>query len=82
MTIQAKENLEPMHEDSVRILATKIKSANAVDEDQFTYSTQIDIEPYARAMQGLNTSEWAKAMEEELDQLQKTTPGSSSVKAT
>lgn len=74
MTTQAEENSEPMHEDPLRILATKINTANAVDQDQFVCSTQLDVEEpetYAPAMQGPNASEWAKAMEEELDQLQK-----------
>ncbi len=39
----------------MRILATKINSANAVDHDQFSNSTQFDVEESetcSRAMQG------------------------------
>lgn len=67
-----KEQL--LEEDPMRILATKINSANAADHDQFSCSTQFDVEEpetYARAMQGPHAVEWAKAMEEELDQLHK-----------
>lgn len=58
----------------MKILATKINSANAVDHDQFTSFTQFDIEEpetYSRAMQGPYATHWARAMEEELDQLHK-----------
>lgn len=71
MSAQAEES-GPMHEDPLKILATKINSANAVDQDQFACSTQLDVEEpetYVRSMQGPNASEWAKAIEEELDQL-------------
>lgn len=40
-------------EDPMRILATNINSANAVDQDQFANSTQFDVEEpemYSRAM--------------------------------
>lgn len=56
------------------ILATKINSVNATDYDQFVCATQFDIEEpetYARAVQGPYAAQWAKAMEEELDQLLK-----------
>ncbi len=65
---------EDEEEDPMRILATKINSANAVDQDQFANSTQFDVEEpetYSRAMQGPHAAEWARAMEEELDQLHK-----------
>lgn len=56
------------------ILATKINSVNARDYDQFVCATQFDTEEpktYARAIQGPNATQWAKAMKEELDQLHK-----------
>lgn len=65
---------EDEEEDPMRILATKINSANAVNHDQFTSFTQFDVEEpetHSRAMQGPHAAEWAKAMEEELDQLHK-----------
>lgn len=74
MTTQAGEDTEPGHEDFLKILATRINLANAADQDQFVCSTQFDVEEsetYARAMQGPNAAEWAKAMEKELDQLRK-----------
>lgn len=61
-------------EDPAVLLASRVYNANAGDLDQFVCSTQLDIEEpetYARAMQGPNTAQWAKAMEEELDQLHK-----------
>ena len=60
--------------DPIRIFVTKIHSANAPDQDHYVCSTQFDIEKpetYARAMQGPNAPQWAQAMEEELDQLNK-----------
>ena len=61
-------------EDLIEILATKIHSTNSADQDHFVYATQFDVEEpetYARAMQWPNAPHWAKAMEEELDQLKK-----------
>lgn len=75
---QPREDLstpeEDEAEDPMRILVTKINSENAVDQDQFANSTQFDVEEpktYCRAMQGPHAAEWARAMEEELDQLHK-----------
>lgn len=61
-------------EDPVVLLASKVYTVNAGDLDQFVCSTQFDVEEpetYARAMQGPNAAQWAKAMKEELDQLHK-----------
>lgn len=61
-------------EDPAVLLATKVHSANAGDLNQFVCSTQVDIkepETCERAIQGPNAAQWAKAMEEELDQLHK-----------
>lgn len=47
---------------------------NAKNYNQFVYTTQFDIkEPktYPRAMQEPNEIQWAKTMEEKLDQLHK-----------
>ena len=75
-----RENLElgnqerSEEEDPIMILATKINSVNATDYDQFVCATQFDIEEpetYAGAKQGPYAAQWAKAMEEELDQLLK-----------
>lgn len=58
----------------IKILVTKIHSANTSDQDYYVCSTQFDVEEpetYARAMQDLNASQWTQAMEEELDQLNK-----------
>ena len=72
---QSREDPIPKEEENpMRILATKINSANAVDYDQFTSSTQFDVEEpemYSRVMQGPHAAKWARAMEEELDQLHK-----------
>ena len=60
--------------DLIVLLATKIDSVNARDDNQFVYTTQLYIkepETYAQAMQKPNTTQWAKAIEEELDQLYK-----------
>lgn len=60
-TSQADINEAP-ESDPIRILATKIHSTNAVDQDHFACSTQLDVEEpetYARAMQGPNTAQWA-----------------------
>lgn len=68
------EEQEPGHGDPLKILAIRINLANATDQDQFVCSAQFDVEEretYARAMQGPNSTEWAKAMEEELDQLRR-----------
>lgn len=65
MASQAEES-ESAQDDPLKILATRINLANAVDQDQFACSTQLDIEEtetYARAMQGPNAAEWARAME-------------------
>ena len=74
--LQLSETIDPLihAEDPAVLLATKIHSANAGDLDHFVGSTQFDVEEpetYARAMQGPNSTEWARAMEEELDQLRK-----------
>ncbi len=64
----------PNEEDPMVLLATKINSVNASNYDQFVYATQFDTEKpetYGRAMQALHATRWAKAMEEELDQLYK-----------
>ncbi len=61
-------------EDRIKILATKIHSTNSADQDHFVYATQFEVEEsetYARAMQCPNVPQWAKAIEEELDQLKK-----------
>ncbi len=61
-------------EDPIEIFATKIHSINSDGQNHFVYATQFDVkvsETYARAMQCLNAPQWAKAMEEELDQLKK-----------
>ena len=58
--------------DPIKVLVTKIHSANAQDQDHYVCSTQFDVEEpetYARAMQCPNAPQWAQAMEEELDQL-------------
>lgn len=44
--------------------------ANVVDQDQFAYITQLDIEEsetYTCVMQGSNIAEWTRAMKKELD---------------
>ena len=70
MITQTRKKTGPGHEDPLKILATRINLANAVDQDQFVSSTQFDVEEpetYTCAMQGPNTAKWAKAIEEELD---------------
>lgn len=74
-TDEKRETQETQDEgDPIAILATTINSANASDHDQFACASQLDVkepETYPRAMQGPNATQWAKAMEEELDQLRK-----------
>lgn len=70
----SSEDLLLNAEDPAVLLATKVHSANAADLNQFVCSTQVDIkepETYERAIQGPNAAQWAKAIEEELDQLHK-----------
>lgn len=65
---------ETQEEDPIAILATTINAVNASNYDQFVCASQLDVEEpetYARAMQGPDATQWAKAMEEELDQLRK-----------
>lgn len=74
--LQLSETIDPLihAEEPAVVLATKIHSANVGDLDHFVGSTQFDVEEpetYARAMQGPNSTEWARAMGEELDQLRK-----------
>lgn len=60
--------------DSIKIFVIKIYSANAPNKDHYVCSTQFDVEEfetYARAMEGPNAPQWAKAIEEELDQSNK-----------
>lgn len=61
--------------DSYKILAIKfISKANTQNQDQFAYSTQLDIEEpetYNRTMNGSYSSQWSWAMREKLDQLEK-----------
>ena len=56
----------------MRILETKINLVNVTNQNQFVCSTQFNIEEpetYTCAIQGPNSTEWAKAIEEELNQL-------------
>lgn len=66
------ENMQS--DDFLVIMATRVYAANAADQDQFFCSTQLDIkkpETYARVMQDPNTAEWARAIEEECDKLER-----------
>ncbi len=66
------EKREIQEEDPIAILATTINAVNTSNHDQFVCASQLDVEDpeiYARAMQGPDATQWAKAMEEELDQL-------------
>ena len=62
-------------EDPLKILAAKlISEANAEDEAQFVFSTQLDVEEpktYNRATSGTHAPQWSQAMREVLDQLEK-----------
>lgn len=69
-----KDPISGKEKDLIKILTTKINSANPVDHDQFINSIQFDIEEpkiFSRAMQGSDTAKWAKAIKEKLDQLYK-----------
>lgn len=60
--------------DLIKILATKIPSTNSFDQNHFVCVTQFDVEEpetYAKTLQGRNAPQWAKVMEEKLDQLEK-----------
>ena len=68
------EKKKPRYEESLKILATMITLANVTDQDQFVCSTQFDIEEpetYACTIQSLNSTKWAKVIEDKLNQLQK-----------
>lgn len=61
-------------EDPSVFLAIKIYFINISDLDYFIGSTQFDIEKpkiYIRVIWGPNTTEWARAMKEKLDQFHK-----------
>lgn len=60
--------------DPIVLLTIKIYAANINNLGQFFGSMQFDVEEletYIKAMQDPNTTQWAKAMEEKLDQPQK-----------
>lgn len=66
------EKREIQEEDPIAILATTINAVNTSNHDQFVCALQLDMEDpeaYAWAMQVPDATQWAKAMEEELDQL-------------
>lgn len=70
---QLEEPDSDQAENPLVLLATRLSSANAGDLDQFVCSTQFDMkepETYTRAMQSAHAT-WARAIEEELDQLHK-----------
>lgn len=57
MAMQTREETEPRHKNSLKILATKINFKNASDHDQFVCSTQFDLEKpekYTHIMQDPN----------------------------
>lgn len=68
---QSRKNLTlEEKKDSIRILAIKINSINAVDHDQFTSSTQFDVkksEIYSRAMKGLHAAKQTRTIEKKLN---------------
>lgn len=64
--VQATQNKR----DPIVILATTINSANVSNHNQFSFVSKLDVEKpetYTRAMQEPNATQWARAMEEELD---------------
>ena len=70
-----KSTIKPSHkEDPTMILTTKVNSVHDSNYNQFVCSTQFDIEEpetYIRVIQGFHTAQWAKSIEEKLDQLHK-----------
>lgn len=44
MDTQTRENLEPQNKDLLRILVTRINSANVTDQNQFLCFNQFDVE--------------------------------------
>lgn len=64
--------MESKDEDLLRILATKINLANTINENQFIYYIQFDIEEletYLQAIQDPNVAKWAEVIEKKLNQL-------------
>lgn len=62
-------SLNPLH-----ILAASLQKANAADPGDFVFSTQLDVkepETYERAMSCSHAQQWAHAIQEEVDQLEK-----------
>lgn len=59
----------------MKILVTKLNAkANAMDQDHFACSTQLDViepETYNKTMRVSYAAKWSQAMGEELDQLEK-----------
>lgn len=66
---EVDSEIDPLH-----ILASVIHKADAEDASEFAMSTQLDVEEaetYERAMNGPHAQQWAHAIQEELDQLEK-----------
>lgn len=62
-------SLDPLH-----ILATSLQKVNSTDPGDFVFSTQLDVEEpetYERAMSCSHAQQWAHAIQEEIDQLEK-----------
>lgn len=62
--------MQPLHnvtemvdtlDDEIKILATKIHSVNAINQDHFAYSTQLDVRPMLGQFKDLNgQKQWKK----------------------
>lgn len=68
--ILSEESENTKLDDPLIILVTRVNIANTADQDEFLHSTQLDIqetETYTSVMQGPNTAESVRAIEEELD---------------
>lgn len=56
--MQTREKIEPKHKNSLKILINRINLANTIDQDQFIYFIQFDVEElktYMHIMQDPNT---------------------------
>lgn len=68
--LQRDKSESPHKENLIILLATKINLVNVKNYNQFVCTMQFDTkrpEIYAQAMQELNTTQWAKIIEDKLD---------------
>ena len=71
---ESSVNKEETESDLLQILTSIIHKTNIRDTDEFTSSTQLDVEEpetYKQVIYGPHRRQWVQAMKEKLDQLEK-----------